>query len=83
MQTISATNAKNHLAMAMEDARRAPLVIEKNGRPYVVMMSADDYKKNARAEQKESFIALCRNLAATAKSRGMTEDVLRGILRDR
>lgn len=83
MQTISATEAKNKLAAVMDIAMKEPVMIEKNGRPFVVMMSAEAYEKSAGDRHKESFIQLCETLALTSKRRGMTEEILQSILNDK
>lgn len=83
MQSISATEAKNRLAAVMNTAIKEPVIIEKNGHPFVVMMSVEEYEKKAQENGKASFIALCHRLAATAKQNGMTEAVLRSILNEK
>lgn len=82
MQTISATDAKNQLAGVMEKAIKEPVMIEKNGRPFVVMMSVAEYEKKAADDRKQAFTKLCQELAATAKKSGMTGEILQSILAD-
>ncbi len=82
MLNISATEAKNHLAGVMENALKEPVVIEKNGRPYVVMMSVAEFEKSASRRHKESFLRLCHELGKRAEKRGMTPKILQSILRD-
>jgi len=85
MQTISATEAKNYLASVMDKAIREPVLIEKNGRPFVVMMSVEEYEKKAgqektERERKKAFLEFCDYIATTAKKNGMTEEILNSIL---
>lgn len=80
MQTISAIEAKNRLAAVMDQAIKEPVIIEKNGRPFVVMMSMEEYDKKLQENRKESFIKLCQELAAKAKRNGMTGEILNSIL---
>lgn len=82
METVSATEAKNQLARVMEMAQKQPVMIEKNGRPSVVMMSAEAYDGKSKRQRKEDFVKLCDELAATAKRNGMTEEILKSILAD-
>lgn len=64
----------------MNKAAQEPVVIEKNGRPFVVMMSVKTYEQQAEEERKRAFLSLCDQLAATAKRNGMTEEILQSIL---
>ena len=82
MQTISATEAKNNLASVMHAALKEPVMIEKNGQPLVVMMSAEDYQAVNKKQQAEAFVSLCAEMAKTAKKNGMTKEILEAILHD-
>jgi prevent-host-death family protein len=82
MQIVSATEAKNHLSAVMNLAIAEPLIIEKNGRPFVVMMSAEAYEQQEEERRKLSFLALCDDLAATAMENGMTKEILQSLLAD-
>ena len=44
MKMFAAREAKNHLGRLMDEAQRQPVVIEKNGRPFAVVLSVDDYR---------------------------------------
>jgi prevent-host-death family protein len=83
MYTITATEAKNNLARLMESAIKEPVVIEKNGRPYVVVMSVDDYEKTASSRKKQAFVKLCKELANTSKNKGMTPKLLDVLLKNK
>ncbi len=80
MHTISATEAKNHLASVMARALKEPVIIEKNGRPTVVMMSVEAYDEVATHSRKKAFLDLCDGIAATAQKNGMTDEILQSIL---
>lgn len=80
METVTATEAKNNLGAIMAQALHAPVMIEKNGRPMVVMMSAESYAQHDVQERKEAFLKLCDELADKARSRGLTEEILQSIL---
>jgi prevent-host-death family protein len=83
MQTISATEAKNKLASVMEMAQKQPVMIERNGRPAVVMLSVEEYEKRASDTGREAFLALCERLAEASTRRGMTGEVLAALLSER
>lgn len=42
-KTMPAGQAKNSFGQLIDDAQRAPVVIEKHGRPYAVMVAAADF----------------------------------------
>ncbi len=44
MQTFSASDAKNRLGAVLDAAQRAPVRIEKQGRPFVVVLSQEAYQ---------------------------------------
>ena len=41
---MSATDAKNRFGFVLDAAQRAPVTIEKQGRPFVVVLSQDSYQ---------------------------------------
>ena len=45
MQTQSAKDAKYHFGRLIDLARAEPVVIEKHGRPVVVVMSIEEYQR--------------------------------------
>lgn len=45
MNTVTATYAKQNFGACVSDAMREPVVIEKSGRPAVVMMSYADFQR--------------------------------------
>ncbi len=48
MKTISANELKQSTGRAMDQALRQPVVVEKHGRPHVVMLSHEDYQDYER-----------------------------------
>ena len=44
MQTFSASDAKNRLGAVLDAAQRAPVGIEKQGRPFAVVLSQEAYQ---------------------------------------
>lgn len=45
MKNFSAKDAKNHFGMMIDEARLAPVVIEKHGRPVVVVCSVEEFER--------------------------------------
>ena len=65
MDTLSANEAKTHFGDLLIKAQRAPIQINKNGKPVAVVVSAEDYESmealklrliQARARQAEAAI---------------------------
>jgi prevent-host-death family protein len=48
VRTMSAKDAKNHFGELLLDAQRAPVTIEKNGRPVAVMVSYEEHEEIER-----------------------------------
>jgi prevent-host-death family protein len=44
MKTVAAKEAKNRFGQLIDDAQRGPVTIEKNGRPFAVVQSYEDFK---------------------------------------
>ncbi len=45
MQSMSTNTAKTRFGQLLDTARREPVMIEKHGRPVVVVLSAEDYEE--------------------------------------
>lgn len=45
MKNFSAKDAKNHFGQMMDAARLEPVVIEKHGRPMVVVCSVEEFER--------------------------------------
>ena len=43
--TMSASDAKNNFGELLEEARKNPIKIERNGRPVAVVVSHEDYER--------------------------------------
>lgn len=43
--TMSASDAKNNFGDLLEDARKNPITIERNGRPVAVVISAEEFER--------------------------------------
>lgn len=49
--SVSATEAKNRFGQLLEQAQRAPVVIEKSGRRHSVLLSAEAYDRLVAAQR--------------------------------
>jgi prevent-host-death family protein len=45
MQTMSAKDAKNSFGLLLDRARAEPVQVEKHGRPVVVVVSIEEFKR--------------------------------------
>lgn len=45
MRTMSAKDAKNHFGELLLEAQRAPVTIEKNGKPVAVLLSFEEHEQ--------------------------------------
>jgi len=48
MKTVTAKEAKNRFGQLIDDAQRGPVTIEKNGRPFAVVQSYEDFQLSER-----------------------------------
>ena len=44
MKRVAAKDAKNRFGQLIDDAQRQPVTVEKNGRPFVVVQSFEDFQ---------------------------------------
>jgi prevent-host-death family protein len=45
MKAISAREAKYHFGQLIDEARAEPVVVEKHGRPVVVVLAVEEYQR--------------------------------------
>lgn len=45
IRVVSSTEAQNQFGKLLDDAKREPVMIQKNGRDQVVMVSVEDYQR--------------------------------------
>ncbi len=81
MEIISATEFKQGFGAALDTAQREPVFIRKQDRDVAVLMSVQEYRK-LRGLRWAAFDRTCAEIAAEAKERGMTEDILAELLAD-
>lgn len=58
---IVAKDAKNHFGQLLTAALREPVVVDKNGKPIVVVLSTEEYKRLEQIE--DELLALRAKLA--------------------
>jgi prevent-host-death family protein len=81
MKSVTALEAKNRFGEVLETAQRQPVSITRNGRPSVVMISAESYQRRQRMARERLRQSLQR-AGEHAVSQGLNEDVLDQLLAD-
>lgn len=79
MQYISATEAKQSFAATMDKARNEPIVIQRQNRDTVAMVSMQDFEfvRQGKAKQLKDIMD---KMGQYAKDQGLTETKLNEIL---
>ena len=80
MKTVPATEANNRFGAILDDAQREPVVNQRQERDIAVVLSMADYER-LRSGNARAFLELRRSVAAEAETAGLTDEVLRGLLR--
>ncbi len=81
MKIMTALEAKNRFGEVMEAAQRQPVSITRNGRPSVVVISAESYARQQGMARQRMRQAMQR-AGEHAAAHGMNEDVLGELLAD-
>ena len=81
MRTMSAKDAKNHFGELLLEAQKAPVTIEKNGRPVVVVYSFEEHHQieAAKLEWLKSAIAEAEADVAAGRVYQMSDELLAAI----
>ena len=74
MKTIAAKEAKNRFGQLIDDAQRQPVTVEKNGRPFVVVQSFEDFQMAQQLKMASLRSAIDEARTEFAEGRGMPFD---------
>jgi len=74
MKTVAAKEAKNRFGRLIDDAQRGPVTIEKNGRPFAVVQSYEDYQIAQQFKMASIRDAINEARKEYAEGRGMPFD---------
>ena len=74
MKTMAAKDAKNRFGQLIDDAQRQPVTVEKNGRPFVVVQSYDDFQMAQQQRMTSLRAAIEEARAEYDKGRGIPFD---------
>jgi prevent-host-death family protein len=84
MRTMSAKDAKNHFGELLLEAQKAPVTIEKNGRPVAVLYSFEEHHhiEQARLEWLRAAIAEGDADIAAGRCSELTDELIAAIKMD-
>lgn len=80
-KSVTALEAKNRLGEVLEIAQRQPVSITRNGRPSVVVISAENFARRQRMARESLGQAIGR-AGERAVAEGMSDEVLDQLLSD-
>lgn len=81
MKVVTSTDAQQRFGSIAESALREPVLVRKQNRDFVVIMSAEQYERIRKSNIAELKRTMDR-MAAEAAEHGMTEEILADILKD-
>jgi prevent-host-death family protein len=81
MRTMTAKDAKNHFGELLMEAQKAPVAIERNGKPVAVVYSYEDHHhiEQAKLEWLRAAIAEADADVAAGRVYEMTDELLAAI----
>lgn len=81
MKTFTALEAKNRFGQVMEAAQREPVTVTRQGRPSVVIVSAEEYERR-QSRAWRNLLAIMDETGRYAAEQGLTEEKLDQLLAD-
>ena len=81
MKTFTALEAKNRFGQVIDAAQREPVTVTRQGRPSVVIVSADEYQRRSRRAW-QNLLTVMEETGRYAAEQGLTEEVLDQLLAD-
>jgi len=81
MKSVTALEAKTRFGEVLEAAQRQPIRITRNGRPSVVMISAESFARRQRLARDRLQMAM-KLASEHAAAQGITEEALNQLLAD-
>lgn len=70
MKHISSKDAKNGFGRLMDAARAEPVIVQKHGRPFVVVLSVEEYERLVLADQMDADVRGGNRSAQVANQKG-------------
>lgn len=81
MKTFTALDAKNRFGQVIDAAQREPVTVTRQGRPSVVILSADEYQRR-QTRAWRNLLAVMDETGRYAADQNLTEETLDQLLAD-
>lgn len=79
MKTFTALEAKNRFGQVIDAAQRGPVTVTRQGRPSVVILSAEEYQRR-QGRAWRNLLAVMDETGSYASGKGLTEEDLDELL---
>ncbi len=81
MKTFTALEAKNRFGQVIDAAQREPVTVTRQGRPSVVILSAEEYERR-QTRAWRNLLSVMEETGHYAAEQGLTEETLDTLLAD-
>lgn len=81
MKTFTALEAKNRFGQLIDAAQREPVTVTRQGRPSVVILSAEEYQRR-QTRAWRNLLAVMEETGRYAVEQGLTEEAIDQLLAD-